>query len=69
MSKQQPKRTRIRPPLKAIRAFCLGCVETAADVRNCECEHECPTWHCRMGRNSRRKGVGRASNFRETSTE
>ena len=34
---------------KAIRATCLDCVETSADVRNCN-QMDCPLWPYRTGR-------------------
>lgn len=37
-------------PLRAIRMFCLQCVETANDVRNCICT-SCPLYPFRMGKN------------------
>jgi len=35
-------------PLRAIRARCLDCSETAADVRTCECP-DCPLYRYRHG--------------------
>ena len=42
------RRTGPLPPLRAIRARCLGCAESARDVRNCEFE-DCQLWPWRMG--------------------
>lgn len=36
-------------PAKAIRATCLDCAETTADVRDCT-HTDCPLWPYRMGR-------------------
>jgi hypothetical protein len=38
-----------RPPMKAIRAFCLGCAGRPAEVRKCVAVR-CPLWPLRMGR-------------------
>lgn len=40
----------VTSPLRAIRSFCLQCVETANDVRNCICT-SCPLHPFRMGKN------------------
>ncbi len=34
--------------MKAIRSFCLGCVETTTDVAEC-CSTSCPLWPYRFG--------------------
>ena len=38
-----------RPPMKAIRAFCLECAGRPAEVRKCVATG-CPLWPLRMGR-------------------
>jgi hypothetical protein len=38
-----------RPPMKAIRAFCLDCAGRPAEVRKCVAVR-CPLWPLRMGR-------------------
>ena len=40
----------ITNPVKAIRAFCLECVETYNDVKNCTSPN-CPLYAFRMGKN------------------
>ena len=40
----------ITNPVKAIRAFCLECVETYNDVKNCT-SPTCPLYAFRMGKN------------------
>ena len=40
----------ITNPVKAIRAFCLECVETYNDVKECPAK-ECPLYPFRLGRN------------------
>jgi hypothetical protein len=35
-------------PLKSIRLRCLGCLQTALEVRNCA-DEECPLYHNRLG--------------------
>ena len=37
-------------PIKAIRAKCLDCAGSEAEVRKCVCS-DCPLWPMRMGRN------------------
>ena len=41
-----------RSPAKAMRAFCLTCVVTGAEVRRCQ-ERRCPLWPYRFGKNPR----------------
>ena len=49
---------KIRTPIKAIRAYCLGCMcGNAAEVRNCVIP-DCPLYPYRMGHNPNRKGMG-----------
>ena len=43
-------KTEITSPVKAIRAFCLECVETPLDVKNCTAPG-CPLYPFRFGRN------------------
>lgn len=45
----------IRNPVKAIRAFCLGCSgDSPAEVKNCPVE-KCPLFPFRMGKNPYRQ--------------
>ena len=44
-------------PLKAIRAYCLDCSETSAEVKQCVIP-DCPLYQYRMGHNPARKGLG-----------
>ena len=43
-------KTEITSPVKAIRAFCLECVETPLDVKNCTAPG-CPLYPFRFGKN------------------
>lgn len=44
-------------PLRAIRAKCLSCSETAREVRECDIQ-DCSLYHYRLGKNPKRKGIG-----------
>ena len=44
-------------PLKAIRAFCLGCAGGPGGVKHCS-EEYCLLWEYRFGKNPARKGIG-----------
>jgi hypothetical protein len=48
-----------KPPMKAIRAYCLDCAGRPAEVRKCVAV-QCPLWPLRMGR-----WVGRLSVWTE----
>jgi hypothetical protein len=45
---------------KAIRATCLDCTETSADVRRCH-HRDCPLWRWRMG-NPAKSGISETEN-------
>lgn len=40
----------ITNPVKAIRAYCIGCVGSSYEVKNCPAE-ECELWNFRFGKN------------------
>lgn len=40
----------ITNPVKAIRAYCIGCVGSSYEVKNCP-EEECELWSFRFGKN------------------
>ena len=48
---EKPKCSKQTNPVKAIRAYCLGCcLESAEEVRLCPAT-ECELWEFRMGKN------------------
>ena len=49
----------ITSPIKAIRAFCLGCLETRTDVEKCD-STDCSLHPFRFGKNPYSKRKGRA---------
>ena len=55
-------RPRGSSPLRAIRAYCLWCCETAPEVKVCE-SRDCPLYQYRLGKNPARAGKGNASNL------
>ena len=51
-----------KTPLKAIRAYCIGCSVTAREVTRCPVD-DCPLYEYRNGRNPKRRGIGGNPDF------
>ena len=49
--KNEGKMEHITKPLKAIRAHCIQCVGTYAEVKECGGEKSCPLYAFRFGKN------------------
>lgn len=52
--------------LKAIRKFCLECVSTAKNVRECPCHEICPLHPYRMGEESIKEHLAMAKKEKAT---
>jgi hypothetical protein len=58
------RKTRTLPPLRAIRARCIGCAESARAVRECAFQ-DCDLWPWRLGRDAGGVAAGDARRKRK----